>query len=229
MHAAHSPPPPLTPRPPPPSTSSPPRYMGAVHFYPSPCPPSRFNFSYRFAFDAGRCNASFLGLGIIYFPFVLKALIHNSYSANLFASVCALLLLFTACHGGVSELRRLAAMEIFSEGKGNRINVLGATIFKRSTLVPNRAAWQARKQEPWLLYLDSVFLHPRPLHTLPRRPLLLHLLPLLLLLDAVFANTSSPLLLVDGQRQEGSRDVRTRGIDCQKWSLFQSGSGSNRQ
>lgn len=147
MHAAHSPPPPLTPRPPPPSTSSPPRYMGAVHFYPSPCPPSRFNFSYRFAFDAGRCNASFLGLGIIYFPFVLKALIHNSYSANLFASVCALLLLFTASHGGVSELRRLAAMEIFSEGKGNRINVLGATIFKHSTLVPNRAAWQARKQE----------------------------------------------------------------------------------
>lgn len=61
------PPSPLTP-----TSSSPPRYTGTVHFCPSPCPPSRFNFSYVFAFDAGRCNASFLGTDIIYFPLFWK-------------------------------------------------------------------------------------------------------------------------------------------------------------
>lgn len=121
------------------------------------------------------------------------------------------LFLFTARHGGVSELRRAAAMEIFSERKGrekkkkiptNRINVFRATIFE-VTLAPSRAAWQARKQEPWLLYLDSVFLHPRPLHTRPRPPPPLLLLLLLLVLDT-FLLTRPPrrFLSTDSAKRE---------------------------
>lgn len=88
-------------------------------------------------------------------------------------------------------------------------------------------AWQARKQEPWLLYLDSVFLHPRPLHTSPRLLLLLLLLRLLFFFVfwTHFDHTSFPLVLVDGQRQEGSRDVRTRWLAAKSGSFFRVGVG----
>lgn len=56
--------------------------------------------------------------------------------------------------------------------------------------------------ESWLLYLDSVFLLPHPLHTHSRLPLLLLLrLRLPRLLDRYF-NTSSPLILNGGAKMK---------------------------